>query len=1094
MTEPGRLSVQARRRALRSVLRRIDHEARDREFTEPRPEGAEVPLTLDQEWLYTAASAVPDLARMAVGGRLETGHRLDHERLRAAVESVAAATPALGLLVGERGGALVQTPGRGARVDWHDSPDEPAWTEPFDPRHGPLCRAAITAGEGNRAGGPDTVLSLAVARHALDRTSVGLLLAAVARAYEDGTAPPVGGFDVADHAYWHRRRFGPERLADLLPRAADRLGPARPSLLPYDRPPVAGPPSAAGAALRRPAPAPVDPPVALVAAVGAALRRFGASSPLRLGLDDPGRHTPQTEHLVGRLGTAGVLALRIDGGVDAASLTDRAREAVAASGSDPLPIAALADLQPPTWGAEPLLPVGLEAVSLPAPRVAGGPARIRLLPSPVPMYDLELVLTGDPSGAAELLAEYDPDLFDRSTVDALTALVAHFLDSAASTDREQAPGAGTQPAAGVASSPRAGALPPPPARAGASPATAPHADATPATPRDGDFGSVDALAGWAARSPDDVVISAPRGTMTAACAAAAVRTMREALAEAGVRVGDAVVLRADDSAAGAVALPAALGFGADVLVRCAADPPAWSERVAHAAHARFELFPDGTITPIPTADDQPRTASTRPPGDAPGALLVGLRAYPSPRVVRLPSPTLLRAAARHADASGLSASDVFAPDFEWGGEEAAICVLAAACSGAALLLPTGGTADARFDALAEAGATVAELPYTFAESVPVHLLDLRASYRRLTEPAAPGEQDAGAPRGRWWAAAAPDAVLTGPDPRGSTCPAPHHVLNDDLMAVPVGGTGTLWAPVEPGAGYLGEPAACAADFRPDPAGTGGRVVNTGALVRVGADGTLRLVRLPEDRVCARGRSILVEDLAAALTRRTGRPAAAGVQPLDWGRAERPYAAIRAPAGPDPTPEGLVDLLRRDLPAVAVPERVLVVEADDSDDAHDAAAAMPAGADLDHAARAAAERNARFDSRPYTPPETDTERALVRDVLVPVLGVPRVGRDDNFFGLGGTSLQLIQVLARVHATHGVDVAPADVFAAPTLRRLAESIDRVRTVASRDLHTIDELLTTVEDTPDDAPEPATRVPSEHAPDGIAKADPNDPNRLS
>ncbi|MYV99865.1 hypothetical protein, partial [Streptomyces sp. SID3343] len=143
MTGPARLSEQARRRALRSVLRRIDHEAAGREFTEPRPAGAEVPLTVDQEWLYTAAQAVPDLAAMAVTARLETGRRLDHARLRAAVEAVAAATPVLGLLVREHGGTLVQAPGELARVRWHDSPDEPAWREPFDPRRGPLCRAAV---------------------------------------------------------------------------------------------------------------------------------------------------------------------------------------------------------------------------------------------------------------------------------------------------------------------------------------------------------------------------------------------------------------------------------------------------------------------------------------------------------------------------------------------------------------------------------------------------------------------------------------------------------------------------------------------------------------------------------------------------------------------------------------------------------------------------------------------------------------------------------------------------------------------------------------------------------------------------------------
>ncbi|MGW9210559.1 phosphopantetheine-binding protein [Embleya sp. NPDC055664] len=1034
MTGPKSPAPQARRRALRSVLRRIDREARGREFTEPRPEGADVPLTLDQEWLYTAASAVPDLAGMAVTGRLETEHRPDHARLRDAVETVAAATPALGLLVEERGGTLVQVPGSGTRVRWHDTPDEPAWSAPFDPRHGPLCRAAI--------GSSDTgcALTLAVARHSIDRTSMGLLLAAVADAYRDGTVPPTGGFGVADHAYWHRRRFSPERLAELLPTAAERLGPARPSLLPYDRPPVVGPASAAGASLSRRVPAPAEPRVALLAAVGAALRRFGAASPLRLGLDDPGRHTPQTAELVGRLGTVGVLPLRIDGGVDAAALTPRAREAIAACERAPLPLAALADLRPQTWEAEPLLPVGLDTVSLPVPHPGDGPARIRLLPSPVPMYGLEFVLAVD-GDESELLTEYDPDLFDPTTIDALATLVAHFLDPAAS---------GTP-----------------------TPLTAP------AIPRERALGDTGLLTGWAARPTDDVLITTRRGELAGARVVAAVRAIRAALAEAGARDGDTVVLAADDSADSAAALLGALDFGADVLVRNADDPAAWSDAVATAAHARFELLPDGTVDHVaqrPESAPCARTAEASTgddadaPHDPPGALLVGLRARPTPRVLRIPSSALLRAADRLADALGTAVSDVFAPDFAWGGEDAAICVLAAARAGATLLLPAGAEpADARFDALSEAGATVAELPFSFAESVPVHLLELRAAYRRLTEPASPGEGRDAAPRRRWWAPAVPDALLTGPDPHASTCATPYHVLNDDLLPVPVGGTGTLWATVEPGTGYLDEPAVCAADFRPDPVGGGGRIANTRALVRVGADGTLRLVRPPDDRVCVRGRSILLADLTATLAQETGRPAVAGAQPLGWGRAERPYAAIGAGGDRTPTSEDLPDRLRRLVPGAAVPETVFVIEnteiAGRTEPTHTAT--------LARAARSAAERAARLDARPYTPPATDTERALARDVLVPVLGVARVGRDDNFFGLGGTSLQLIQVLARVHAAHGVDVALADVFAAPTLRRLAESLDHARAVESRDLDTIDELLTTVEDALDDAPTDPTRL---------------------
>ncbi|MYW00647.1 hypothetical protein, partial [Streptomyces sp. SID3343] len=336
------------------------------------------------------------------------------------------------------------------------------------------------------------------------------------------------------------------------------------------------------------------------AAAGAALRRFGAASPLRLGLDDPGRHTAQTADLVGRLGTACVVPFRVDGGVDAATLATRAREALAESTRAPVPLAVLADLRPDTWGAEPLLPVGLDTVTLPAPRLGGGPARIRLMPSPVPMYDLELILTTDGNGSAELLAEYDPDLFDHGTIDALTALVTHFLDPAVH-----------------AASPLPG-----------SPVVSPAPDGGEG------FGGADVFAGWVDRPPDDVVVGTARGGTTAARVAAEVRATRQALAEAGARAGDAVVLHADDSAGSVAALLGALGFGVDVSVRCAEDPPSWSDAVEEAARARYDLFPNGTVVARAAGSGVVAADDGAAAGREPGALLVGLRAHPFARVLR----------------------------------------------------------------------------------------------------------------------------------------------------------------------------------------------------------------------------------------------------------------------------------------------------------------------------------------------------------------------------------------------------------------------------------------------------------------------------
>jgi len=75
-----------------------------------------------------------------------------------------------------------------------------------------------------------------------------------------------------------------------------------------------------------------------------------------------------------------------------------------------------------------------------------------------------------------------------------------------------------------------------------------------------------------------------------------------------------------------------------------------------------------------------------------------------------------------------------------------------------------------------------------------------------------------------------------------------------------------------------------------------------------------------------------------------------------------------------------------------------------------------------------------------PPNTDTQRSLAT-IWTELMGVTQLGVDDDFFELGGHSLLATRVLARVAATLGVRLALRDIFAAPTIRSLAERIDSV-----------------------------------------------------
>jgi len=70
---------------------------------------------------------------------------------------------------------------------------------------------------------------------------------------------------------------------------------------------------------------------------------------------------------------------------------------------------------------------------------------------------------------------------------------------------------------------------------------------------------------------------------------------------------------------------------------------------------------------------------------------------------------------------------------------------------------------------------------------------------------------------------------------------------------------------------------------------------------------------------------------------------------------------------------------------------------------------------------------------YVPPRTGTERTLA-EIWAEVLGVERVGVEDNFFGLGGDSILSIQVVSRARRA-GLPLATRDIFLHQTVAELA-----------------------------------------------------------
>ncbi|MEQ5837804.1 condensation domain-containing protein, partial [Marinobacter sp. NFXS9] len=84
---------------------------------------------------------------------------------------------------------------------------------------------------------------------------------------------------------------------------------------------------------------------------------------------------------------------------------------------------------------------------------------------------------------------------------------------------------------------------------------------------------------------------------------------------------------------------------------------------------------------------------------------------------------------------------------------------------------------------------------------------------------------------------------------------------------------------------------------------------------------------------------------------------------------------------------------------------------------------------------------------YEAPQTDTERTLAA-LWQEVLGVERVGRHDNFFALGGDSIQSLRIIAKAKRA-GIELTPRQLFEHQTVADLAA----VASFASAQTHTVE-----------------------------------------
>ncbi|PTA46536.1 non-ribosomal peptide synthetase [Micromonospora sp. RP3T] len=252
-----------------------------------------------------------------------------------------------------------------------------------------------------------------------------------------------------------------------------------------------------------------------------------------------------------------------------------------------------------------------------------------------------------------------------------------------------------------------------------------------------------------------------------------------------------------------------------------------------------------------------------------------------------------------------------------------------------------------------------------------------------------------------------------------------YVLDPHGALTPVGGIGELYlGGLGLARGYLRRPGLTADRFVPDHVGDrpGARLYRTGDLVRVRADGELVFVGRVDAQIQLRGLRIEPGEIEAAL-RRDPRVRAATVTTRGEGDARRLVGYLVPADGVTVDPAEVRAALARFLPRTMVPAQLVVL---------DALPLSPSGK-VDHAALPA-------------PPEPGDERGdpaatgPAGEIFAEVLGLGAVAPTDDFFALGGNSLQATQLISRLRSRLGIDIPLQALFENPTPAGLAEIVAR------------------------------------------------------
>lgn len=258
------------------------------------------------------------------------------------------------------------------------------------------------------------------------------------------------------------------------------------------------------------------------------------------------------------------------------------------------------------------------------------------------------------------------------------------------------------------------------------------------------------------------------------------------------------------------------------------------------------------------------------------------------------------------------------------------------------------------------------------------------------------------------------------------------ILDDKLQRVPAGTVGEIFVG---GAGlaqgYLNDAQLTAQRFVKNPFADvpGERLYRSGDLGKYLPDGQISFHGRADEQVKINGFRIELNDVNSAVRRHPSVRESA-ICARENASGEKQLVAYLVPSGPLPSVSELWEFLAKEVPEYMLPSVFVTLEA------------LPyaSSGKLNRSALPAPDESNTLRDQAFGQPSSATEER-VSGIVSSLLGLPRVGVNDNFFYLGGNSLFGTQLIARLRDAFQVEVPLLSLFDHPTVSELSTEMERL-----------------------------------------------------